>query len=144
MAGYIVGIDPGRQGAVAWIDQGNHLLGIDEAGSADETTPVRLFRLFQGAALVVIERPLAFPGVPAQSLITLTESYGAAVALARVANVKVITPTASAWKRAVGVTAEKSTSKARAAELYGISDRTRHDLCEACLLAYFGYLKSAG
>ncbi len=144
MAGYIVGVDPGRQGAVSWIAQDNRLLGIDEAGSADETTPVRLFRLFQGAALVVIERPLAFPGVPAQSLMTLTESYGAAVALARAASVKVITPTASTWKRAVGVTAEKSTSKARAAELYGVSDRTRHDLCEACLLAYFGYLKSAG
>jgi hypothetical protein len=144
MACYIVGIDPGRQGAVAWIDQSNQLLGIDEAGSADESTPIRLFKLFQGAALVVVERPLAFPGVPAQSLMTLTESYGAAVALARAAGVRVITPTASTWKRAVGVTADKSTSKMLAAELYGVPERTRHDLCEACLLSYYGYIKSAG
>lgn len=138
---FIFGIDPGRQGAVAWVDENNQLQGIEEAGSADESTPGRLFDLFKQAKLVVVERPLAFPGIPAQSLVTLTESYGAAVALARASGVPVLTPTASTWKRAVGVTSVKGTSVAMATELYGLPKKTRHDLCEAALLAHYGWMQ---
>lgn len=138
---YIFGIDPGRDGAVAWVDENNQLQGLEEAGSADEGTPRRLFDLFAQARLVVVERPLAYPGTPAQSLVTLTESYGAAVAIARVCGVPVLTPSASTWKRAVGVTKEKSTSVAKATELYDLPKRTRHDKCEAALLAWYGLRK---
>lgn len=141
MQQFIFGIDPGRHGAVAWVDESNKLQGLEEAGSADEDTPRRLFELFKQAKLVVVERPLAYPGTPAQSLVTLTESYGAAVAVARVCGVPVITPTASTWKRAVGVTSVKSTSVARATELYDLPKRTRHDKCEAALLAHFGWMQ---
>lgn len=138
---FIFGIDPGRKGAVAWVDENNQLQGIEEAGSADESTPQRLFDLFKRARLVVVERPLAFPGIPAQSLVTLTESYGAAVALARASGVPVLTPTASTWKRAVGVTSVKGTSVAMATELYGLPKKTRHDRCEAALLAHYGWMQ---
>ena len=141
MPKFIFGIDPGRNGAIAWVDENNQLQGVEEAGSADETTPGRLFELFKNASLVVVERPLAYPGTPAQSLVTLTESYGAAVAVARVAGVPVITPTASTWKRAVGVTSVKATSVEKAIELYALPKRTRHDKCEAALLAHYGWMQ---
>lgn len=138
---FIFGIDPGRQGAVAWVDENNQLQGIEEAGSADESTPGRLFDLFKRARLVVVERPLAFPGIPAQDQMILAESYGAAVALARLAGVPVITPTASSWKKTVGVTRVKGTSVKKAVELYGLPKKTRHDRCEAALLAHYGWMQ---
>lgn len=141
MQQFIFGIDPGRHGAVAWVDENNKLQGIEEAGSADESTPGRLFDLFKRARLVVVERPLAFPGIPAQDQMILAESYGAAVALARLAGVPVITPTASSWKKTVGVTRVKATSVARATELYDLPKRTRHDKCEAALLAHYGWMQ---
>lgn len=141
MPKFIFGIDPGRNGAVAWVDENNQLQGVEEAGSADESTPQRLFDLFQHASLVVVERPLAFPGIPAQDQMILAESYGAAVALARLAGVPVITPTASSWKKTVGVTRVKRTSVAKAAELYGLPKDTRHDKCEAALLAHYGWMQ---
>jgi len=139
---YIMGIDPGRKGAFAIIESiKGELVGMDNAFSDDPATPKNLLTLMSEVSVVVVERPLAYPGTPAQSLITLAESYGAAVALARCAGVQtLLLPTASQWKRKLGVTGEKRTSVEAAMRLFELTGRPpRHDICEAALLARYGY-----
>lgn len=138
---YIFGIDPGRKGAVAWMDPvSRELVGVEDAFSDNEDSPRRLCELFKEAKLIVIERPLAFPGTPAQSLITLATSYGSTLGIALALGVPVVTPTASQWKRSVGVSSDKKSSVAEAVHLFNWEGRApRHDKCEAMLLAYYGW-----
>lgn len=139
---HICGYDPGRKGSVAWIDADTKkLLGVEDAGSAEPDTPQKLLDIFSGAAAVVIERPLAFRGIPAQDQMILAESYGIALACASLAGVPVvITPTASQWKASLGVTKVKSTSVLEAVRIFEIEGRKpRHDRAEAMLLAYYGW-----
>ncbi|MGE5471385.1 MAG: hypothetical protein ACM3X0_11360 [Bacteroidota bacterium] len=143
MREYIMGVDPGRKGAFAIVETNEgSFVGMDDAFSDDPTMPKNLLTLMSEVSIVVVERPLAFPGTPGQSLITLAESYGAAVALARCAGVRtLLLPTAAQWKRTLGVTGEKRSSVEAAMRLYELTGRPpRHDLCEAALLAYYGYL----
>lgn len=141
---YIMGIDPGRKGAFAIVESiKGELVGMEDAFSDDPSMPQDLLTLMREVVAVVVERPLAYPGIPAQSLITLAESYGTAVALARCAGVRtLLLPTASQWKQKLGVTADKRTSVEAAMRLFELTGRPpRHDLCEAALLAYYGYLQ---
>ncbi len=147
MREYIMGVDPGRKGAFAIVETiKGDLVGMDNAFSDDPATPKNLLTLMSEVSVVVVERPLAYPGTPAQSVITLAESYGAAVALARCAGVQtLLLPTASQWKRKLGVTGEKRTSVEAAMRLFELTGRPpRHDLCEAALLARYGYLLLCG
>lgn len=140
---YIMGVDPGRKGAFAIVESiKGELVGMDDAFSGDPDMPKNLLILLSEVSAVVVERPLAFPGTPAQSLITLAESYGAVVALARCAGVRtLLQPTAAQWKRKLGVTSEKRTSVEAAMRIFELIGRPpRHDLCEAALLARYGYL----
>lgn len=144
---YIMGIDPGRKGAFAIVESiKGELVGMDNAFSGDHCMPKNLLTLLSEVSAVVVERPLAYPGIPAQSLITLAESYGAAVALARCAGVRtLLLPTAAQWKRTLGVISEKRTSVEAAVRLFELTGRPpRHDLCEAALLARYGYLMFCG
>lgn len=104
----IFSIDPGRRGAVVVIEsETGRLVSMENAFSDDSSLPGKLFLKQQ----VVVERPLAFPGTQAQSLITLAQGYGVAIALAQCAGVPtVLQPTAAQWKRAVGVFRNKRTS----------------------------------
>lgn len=143
MREYIMGIDPGRKGAFAIIETiRGDLVGMEDAFSDDPSMPKNLLTLMSEVSIVVVERPLAFPGTPGQSLIALAESYGAAVALARCAGVRtLLLPTAAQWKRTLGVTSEKRTSVEAAMRIFELTGRPpRHDLCEAALLARYGYL----
>lgn len=144
---YIMGVDPGRKGAFAIIETiRGDLVGMADAFSDDPSMPKNLLGLMSEVSAVVVERPLAYPGIPAQSLITLAESYGAAVALARSAGVRtLLLPTAAQWKRKLGVTSEKRTSVEAAMRIFELNGRPpRHDLCEAALLARYGYLQLRG
>lgn len=144
---YIMGIDPGRKGAFAIVEtiEGS-FVGMDDAFSDDAAMPKNLLTLMSEVSAVVVERPLAYPGTPAQSLITLAESYGAVVALARCAGVRtLLLPTAAQWKRKLGVTSDKRTSVEAAMRIFELTGRPpRHDLCEAALLARYGYLLLSG
>ena len=143
----IMGIDPGRKGGIAIVEtERGELVGMENAFSDDPSFPKYLLTLLSEVSAVVVERPLAFPGTPAQSLITLAESYGAAVALARSAGVKqILLPTAAQWKRKLGVTSEKRSSVDAAMRIFELEGRPpRHDICEAALLARYGYLLLSG
>lgn len=151
---YIFGVDPGRKGAVAWIDADTgEFAGVADAGSADPTAPALLLELFQQARLVVIEHPEAFAGpFSGKTQMILAEGFGMVAGIANLAGAPIARPTASKWKRALAVTSDKETSiEAVRAELapeqfeqftiprprsVAVSD----DRCEAYLLARYGFL----
>ncbi|TDG05112.1 hypothetical protein E1N52_27135 [Paraburkholderia guartelaensis] len=139
-------VDPGRKGAIAVLNASGALIRLENAGSvevlgAEAVSQVLREEATHGAVAVAIERPLAFRIDNAASLVTLSlaagSAYGAAVALGALVEF----PTASVWKRSLGVTADKTTSRKRAQELFGdrIPSRCRIDKCEAALMAYWLY-----
>lgn len=139
-----IAVDPGRKGAVAVLDAFGKLIRLEDAGSAQglgagAVSQVLREESVHGPLAVAIERPLAFRVNNAASLVTLSlaagGAYGAAVAL----GASVEFPTASVWKRNLGVTASKTTSRLRARELFGdtIPPTCRIDRCEAALIAYW-------
>lgn len=143
-----IAVDPGRKGAVAVLDASGELIRLEDAGSAQGLGAGAVSQVLReesahGPLAVAIERPLAFRIDNAASLVTLSlaagGAYGAAVAL----GASVEFPTASVWKRSIGVTADKSTSRTRARELFGdaIPTRCRIDRCEAALIAYWLHCK---
>lgn len=126
------------------LDRVGRLIRLEDAGSQEELGARAVSRILleestHGPLAVAIERPLAFRVNNAASLITLSlaagSAYGAAVALCA----SVEFPTASVWKRSLGVTADKTTSRTRAQELFGdaIPARCRIDKCEAALMAFW-------
>jgi hypothetical protein len=157
--GYIFGLDPGAaSGALAWLDHGGRLVGIDNAEGADEELPVRLVAHFKSADLLVVERPLAYSGVKASkdSLMGLAASAAVAIGIARAVEIPLIIVQASVWKKRVGVTSDKQTSIDMANLLFGarpwLMNRSKNKAglvkadqnhAEAALIAWYG-LKNRG
>lgn len=139
-----VAVDPGRKGAIAVLDAIGQLVRLDNAGSleglgAHAVAQVLREEAIHGPLAVAIERPLAFRVDNAASLITLSLAAGSAYGVAVALGASVEFPTASSWKRKLGVTADKATSRTRARELFGdtIPLNCRIDKCEAALMAYW-------
>lgn len=144
-----VGVDPGRDGAIAVLDENGKLLYLGDVLSADnygldELKKVLSEAVGAGETVCAVERPIAFPGIHGSVLIILTFAAGAAVAAATVLGARVETPTASSWKHFLNLPKDKNESVARARELFGadLPKRCRHDKCEAALLAYWAYKKN--
>ncbi|MDA0576399.1 hypothetical protein [Burkholderia gladioli] len=143
-----IAVDPGRKGAVAVLDASGELIRLEDAGSAQglgagAVSQVLREELAHGPLAVAIERPLAFRIDNAASLVTLSLAAGGANGAAVALGASVEFPTASVWKRSIGVTADKTTSQTRARELFGdaIPTRCRIDKCEAALIAYWLHRK---
>lgn len=143
-----IGIDPGTKGAIAVLDAEGRLLSMADAKSTDELgvpaiEPVLQAAVAAGSVLAVVERPLAFPGIPAQAQVTLALAAGSAMGLARASGAQVEFPTPAQWKKAMGLSKDKKASVAKAIELFGADavGKARHDRCEAALLAYYGFQK---
>ena len=154
----IAGLDPGKSGALAlideagaevdpwlfdmpylgdipdvrWLDEQLHMAYRD--GGAEWELPV----------LVVIEQPIAMPGQSSQSTATTFRSFGALLAWVTLAKVPLITPRPNAWKARLGVTKDKGSAVALAARLfpsaglYGPRGGMKDGRAEALLLAEYG------
>lgn len=79
----IVGIDPGKDGAVAVIDQGGNLIVFDTPTAKtgkkreyDLRAMVELLRPYQSATRAAIERQAAMPGQGVVSMFSTGEGYG--------------------------------------------------------------------
>lgn len=139
-----IAIDPGRTGAVAVLDASGALLRLEDALSADRLAAVVIARVIHeesrhGPVAVAVERPLAFRANNGASLVTLSLAAGSAYGAAAALGASVEFPSASVWKRCVGVTADKATCRSRARQLFGdaIPKKCRTDKCEAALIAYW-------
>lgn len=151
------GIDPGLSGAIAIILANLTVLLLEDmptvqvSGSSIVKTQVDAKALFlitsaQGIlTAAAVERMILFPKLSKTSALSLGDSSACARAAIDITGCNlVLQPTASQWKKALGVNAEKASSIALARRLFAdLPRRLRHDKAEALLLAYYA-VKIAG
>lgn len=139
-----IGIDPGRNGAIAFVDWTDPLApaldvrdlppAIGElAGWLSEWSPVHV---------AVIEKPFAPRMVGTTHALTIGEGYGAVKAAIQLAGIRLEITTPAKWKAALSVEKDKDAAIRRASEFY--PDHTAfwkrkkdHDRAEAAMLAAY-------
>lgn len=160
-----LGIDPGLTGAAAAICSQRGLLDFADlpacgngmkTGSMQTWTDVpalvaifagwsRRFDFAANGVHVVIERPVAMPRLPSQTIAAQFDTFGAIRAVVQChtwgRSLQLVTP--QAWKKAFGLHQEKADSRACAARLYpsakpGLARVKDHNRAEAILIAHFG------
>lgn len=146
----IVGIDPGKSGALACIDSDTlECLGVLLMPYHGKDLDVLSIREFlEPCSAVVLERQHAMPAQGRSSIFTLGTSFGALRATIVLAGKKYATPLPSMWTRKAleGVPGEgKARNVTAAKRLFPDLDltpgrRTKpHDgIADAALLAYYG------
>lgn len=143
-----IAVDPGRKGAIAVLGADGQLLRLEDAKSENGLATEVLAGVIRdesvhGPVAFAVERPLAFRVNNGASLITLSLASGAAFGVAAALGAMVEFPSASVWKRKLGVTSDKGSSKSLARELFGnaLPKVCRDDKAEAALIAFWLYTK---
>ena len=154
MTRVIVGIDPGRTGALAAIDDRGRLLAVADMPPkwkgeqphlwlTDVGFALRGFPAIADKPVVFVEQPFAMPNQSSTSTGAQFAAYGAILGALGALGLETHTVTPSAWKRAVGVTADKRSSLNLARQLWPAdADRwfrlAKHDgRAEAALIAVY-------
>jgi len=143
----ILGIDPGLSGAIAWVSDDGHLIGVADMPTVEvvgkkKVSPQMLVALledYDDAKMVAIEDVGVFKGNGAVSMFNF--GYSAGILAGVCAGLRM--PTSfyrpSVWKRAAGVPADKGAARQMAQRLWpGCRDfdRVKDDgRAEAALLA---------
>lgn len=150
----VLGIDPGQSGAIAIVDDLGIRCCIDMPvvettvsavlvhGELDCYTNPSLGG-YGPIHMAVIERVHAMPKQGVSSSFKFGRALGVLEGVVASFRWPVEMPTPAAWKKAMGVTADKDTARAKALELWpGDADLFRRkkdaDRAEACLLAEWG------
>jgi len=143
----ILGIDPGLSGAIAWVSDDGHLIGVADMPTVEvvgkkKVSPQMLVALledYDDAKMVAIEDVGAMPGQGVTS--TFNFGYSAGILAGVCAGLRM--PTSfyrpAVWKRAAGVPADKGAARQMAQRFWpGCRDfdRVKDDgRAEAALLA---------
>lgn len=147
-----IGIDPGKNGGIAWIKDS----GKAEAERLNIDSLATLLRVItaQNAipSICYVERVHSMPKQGVVSTWSFAMNYGFILGTLRAVGIpsEVVQP--AVWKRAMGVTADKRTSIRRCKELFPDIDlkatarcRKDHDgMAEALLIAEYGRMQNAG
>lgn len=146
MSRLYVGIDPGKTGAIAVIDDGGVLREIHDmpyAGGEVVPSLVSGILALEGIHRVWIEKVGAHPRQGIASTWKFAQGYGTLLGVASSRRLSVRRVTPAKWKRTMKVTAEKGTSRRLACELWpDWADQYRRvkddGRAEACLIAEYG------
>lgn len=157
----IIGVDPGLTGALSLICTRRGLLECEDiptesngtvSGSMKKWVDVKSLHLiicewsgrYAMAAESVhafIERPVAMPNLPAQTIASQFDTFGVVRTLIGM-RADVLTPVAPRdWKSFFGLSTEKDASRAVALALYPtapIALKKHHNRAEAILIGHFG------
>lgn len=145
----IVGIDPGAQGAIAWVSEGGRLIEVRDLPytKGEGLMPAVLADWLHGAARrpvhAFVERVAARPGAGVSGMFNFGRGYGQIEGVLAALGVPVTLVTPTKWKGALRIPADKSASRARAAQLWpglaGTFARAKDDgRAEAALIGLFG------
>lgn len=153
---FIIGIDPGVNGAVAILDDDGTLVHVFETPAVEvvsggkakrRISPEMLaaeLRLYadQGA-IAIIEQVNAMPGQGVTSMFAFGEAFGLAKGVLAGLAIPVRSVTPGKWKKALALNAGKDAARAKAAALWpshaGDFKRVKDDgKAEAALIAYWG------
>lgn len=143
-----IGVDPGSKGAIAVLDAEGRLIRVHDAKSDDDLATAVIAKVIReesvhGPVAFAVERAVAFQFNNGKSLVKLGLASGAAYGVAVALGAWLDWPTASVWKRKLGVTSDKGSSKALARQLFGdaLPKVCRDDKAEAALIAFWLYTK---
>ena len=152
-----IAIDPGISGAIAAIDdQANLILCADlpiiRSGKlvwidANDLTDLLMTARNGRAARITIERSQSMPGQGVSSTFCIGVVLGSILAACQRIAVPMDLVTAAAWKNAMGLDSQKSTSLDRARLLFPTAELDRkkdHNRAESLLLCEFSRRQWAG
>ena len=138
---FYMGIDPGKDGAMAWISRDGEveILPFSESGYASILCQMR------GKAVVALEKVGARPGQGTKSMFTFGENYGFIRGILEAFSIPYQEITPQKWKKEFSVTSDKKTSINAAKHLFPYADLRKterstkdHDgMAEALLLAEY-------
>jgi crossover junction endodeoxyribonuclease RuvC len=139
-----IGIDPGKSGAVALIQQDGEIVADwpgDAAGAADLLTTWRLeFQI----VLVALERVHAMPGQGVKSMFTFGQNFGQWEGILAALSLPHLQPSPQDWQRGLVKASDGPDSKARALTVarrlfpdVDLSRKKDHGRADALLLAWW-------
>ena len=150
----ILGIDPGASGALAWLSLTGELLAVEDMPAAAVTIGGKDRMRVSSAMLAAliretmptaafVEKVGAMPGQGTASMFSFGFSAGLVDGVLAGLGIPTTYVTPQSWKRAAGLTSDKSAVRLRAAQLW--PDMARHfarvkddGRAEAALIARFG------
>ncbi len=152
---HILGVDPGKQGAIAILSNTGNLIAVEDMpdvtgaalGAALRTLLDDFAPLTFAAAWIEQVGPMPKQGV--RSVWTFGEGYGAVLGALGALGVPVHHVTPAHWKRTQRVTKDKASSRQRATELWpehaGLFRRIKDDgRAESALIARHGLYVGEG
>jgi crossover junction endodeoxyribonuclease RuvC len=149
----VLGIDPDAFGALAFVDRETGVL-VDVLDMPQlDLKPARLVDVQQVASILdewserigfaFIEKAWARPTDPPSYAFRIGHNYGSLVGVVAAHFIKIRFASPQAWKKAVGCTADKDTSRARASAMFPAECarwrfKKHHGRAEAVLIAAYG------
>ncbi len=141
----IIGIDPGKQGAVARLDCDEfHIQTFDMPGTLDEKRA--LIADIGKVKCAWLERPFFPRMIGIKNAVTIAQAYGELKACLFFAGIPTFEVDPSAWKKTMRLSIDKNASRALASQYFpDCSDqwaRVKDDgRAEAALIALYGWRK---
>ena len=144
----IIGIDPGQTGAIAWLSNGGCLVHVAPLPvvKGQGLMPASLAAMVHDRddiSHAFVERVAARPGAGVSGMFNFGRNYGMIEGVLAALEIPVTLVTPAKWKGALRVPADKSASRARAAQLWpglaGCFARVKDDgMAEAALIGLYG------
>lgn len=145
----ILGIDPGMTGGIAWLSDHGHLIDVRDlpVTKGEGLMPAVLAEWLREPNRMpvhaFVERVAARPGAGVSGMFNFGRGYGQIEGVLAALGVPVTLVTPAKWKGSLRIPAEKSASRARAAQLWpglaGTFARVKDDgRAEAALIGLYG------
>ena len=124
---YYIGIDPGKDGALAMIDEDGNVCGIFPFS---EVAYVSICYQMKGKCKCALERVSARPGQGTVSMFSFGENYGFIRGILEAFNIPYETVRPQKWKKEFGLTSDKKQSIATAHRLFPGVDLRKSERCK--------------
>lgn len=144
----IIGIDPGKYGAIAWVSEGGSLIEARDLPFAKEGLMCAVLAEWVSApgrrpTHAFLERVGARPGAGVSGMFNFGRGYGQIEGVLSACGVPITLVTPAKWKGDLRLSSDKTASRARAAQLWpglaGVFARVKDDgRAEAALIALHG------
>jgi len=144
-----VGIDPGRNGAIAVLDSEGNLVSVDDVDTLDADSAGVIISIALtsakplGITATAVEQSLPFGPGSKHSMMLQGFGVGVATALATQYSELVLKPFPSVWKKDMELSKDKLASIALAKQLHPelATEQLRADQAEAILLAEWCFIQ---
>ena len=124
---YYIGIDPGKDGALAMIDEDGNVCGIFPFS---EVAYVSICYQMKGKCKCALERVSARPGQGTVSMFSFGENYGFIRGVLEANDIPYELVRPQKWKKEFGLTSDKKQSIATAHRLFPGVDLRKNERCK--------------